>query len=175
MGSALCRNYFQRIIKCKMSIIWNPFKLSVKSSWWIFNLIETLSFGRQCSGSQSIGERKSDVFPWESLMNRGKKRVTWNLGSKHQLWDFHKGIYFPWNIIPPNLTRAVVRIWSHLWFNSYLCSFYYMTDPAQMSREDIGISQVDTISSLMEHSVSGSIDIDIKLIITSSHWQKLYV
>lgn len=50
-----------------------------------------------------------------------------------------------------------------------------MSDPVQMSPEDIGISHIDTISSLMEHSVSGSVDIDIKLIITSSHWQKLYV
>lgn len=50
-----------------------------------------------------------------------------------------------------------------------------MSDPVLMSPEDIEISQIDTISSVMEHSVSESIDIDIKVIITSSHWQKLYV
>lgn len=54
-------------------------------------------------------------------MDWGQKEGTWSLSAAtQQVWDFQKVIYSPWAIISPSVKRVVIKVESHLSFNSYL-------------------------------------------------------
>lgn len=92
-----------------------------------------------------------------------QKEDTWSPSSlTHQLWDFQKVIYSPRTIISPNLKGAAVRMYPYLSFNSILEVSTTCLILGMWVLEDRWISKIHIFTALMEFTLAGNTDIDIK-------------